>query len=150
MLLTATRSSISFHDFANEMFFQNAKLYICNYIYVLINFVYCYFQEDKSGSAGMSAYERLFGSSRETSLSPPESPGKRMIRGSSGESSLSPIMSPVFKSDAAKAIMQEVGVVSGQKRVHRRIKKRSLTITGSTHPAVMEALQGHNARVSIR
>ena len=98
----------------------------------------------------MSAYERLFGSSRETSLSPPESPGKRMIRGSSGESSLSPIMSPVFKSDAAKAIMQEVGVVSGQKRVHRRIKKRSLTITGSTHPAVMEALQGHNARVSIK
>ena len=96
----------------------------------------------------MSAYERLFGSSRETSLSPPESPGKRMIRGSSGESSLSPIMSPVFKSDAAKAIMQEVGVVSGQKRVHRRIKKRSLTITGS-HPAVLEALQGHNARVSL-
>lgn len=107
-------------------------------------------KEDKSGSAGMSAYERLFGSSRETSLSPPESPGKRMIRGSSGESSLSPIMSPVFKSDAAKAIMQEVGVVSGQKRVHRRIKKRSLTITGSTHPAVMEALQGHNARQSAR
>ena len=114
-----------------------------------MSLIYGYFQEDKSGSAGMSAYERLFGSSRETSLSPPESPGKRMIRGSSGESSLSPIMSPVFKSDAAKAIMQEVGVVSGQKRVHRRIKKRSLTITGSTHPAVMEALQGHNARVSI-
>ena len=115
-----------------------------------MSLIYGYFQEDKSGSAGMSAYERLFGSSRETSLSPPESPGKRMIRGSSGESSLSPIMSPVFKSDAAKAIMQEVGVVSGQKRVHRRIKKRSLTITGSTHPAVMEALQGHNARVSIK
>ena len=138
-----TTSLFCIHDFAKEVFLQNDKLYI------LINYVYYYFQEDKSGSTGMSAYERLFGSSRETSLSPPESPGKRMIRGSSGESSLSPIMSPVFKSDAAKAIMQEVGVVSGQKRVHRRIKKRSLTITGSTHPAVMEALQGHNARVSI-
>lgn len=101
-------------------------------------------KEEKSGNN--SAYERLFGSSRETSLSPPESPSKRMIRGSSGESSLSPIMSPVFKSDAARAIVQEVGVVSGQKRVHRRIKKRSLTITGS-HPAVTEAL--HNAKVKI-
>merc|ERR1712223_1151369 len=103
----------------------------------------------KERSNSVSAYERLFGSSRETSLSPPESPSKRMIRGSSGESSLSPIMSPVFKSDAARAIVQEVGVVSGQKRVHRRIKKRSLTITGS-HPAVLEALQGHNARQSAR
>lgn len=108
-----------------------------------------FLQEEKSGNVAMSAYERLFGSSRETSLSPPESPSKRMIRGSSGESSLSPIMSPVFKSDAAKAIVEEVGVVSGQKRVHRRIKKRSLTVTGS-HPAVLEALQAHNAKVRLR
>ena len=103
-------------------------------------------KEEKSVNS--SAYERLFGSSRETSLSPPESPSKRMIRGSSGESSLSPIMSPVFKSDAARAIVQEVGVVGGaqHRRVHRRIKKRSLTIT-SSHPAVLEALQ--DRKVSI-
>ena len=105
-------------------------------------------REEKSQKTSGSAYERLFGSSRETSLSPPESPGKRMIRGSSGESSLSPIMSPVFKSDAARAIVQEVGVVGGQKRVHRRIKKRSMTITVS-HPAVLEALQNNNAKVRI-
>jgi len=104
-------------------------------------------KEEKSVNS--SAYERLFGSSRETSLSPPDSPSKRMIRGSSGESSLSPIMSPVFKSDAAKAIVQEVGVVGGQRRVHRRIKKRSLTIT-SSHPAVLEALQDRNAKESAR
>ena len=107
-----------------------------------------YHNKGKEEKKSNSAYERLFGSSRETSLSPPESPGKRMIKvGSSGESSLSPIMSPVFKSDAARAIVQEVGVVSGQKRVHRRIKKRSMTIT-SSHPAVLEALHNQNAKVN--
>ena len=108
-----------------------------------------YHNKGKEEKKSNSAYERLFGSSRETSLSPPESPGKRMIKvGSSGESSLSPIMSPVFKSDAARAIVQEVGVVSGQKRVHRRIKKRSMTIT-SSHPAVLEALHNQNAKVKF-
>ena len=109
-----------------------------------------YHNKGKEEKKSNSAYERLFGSSRETSLSPPESPGKRMIKvGSSGESSLSPIMSPVFKSDAARAIVQEVGVVSGQKRVHRRIKKRSMTIT-SSHPAVLEALHNQNAKVNSK
>jgi len=105
-------------------------------------------KEERSNS--VSAYERLFGSSRETSLSPPESPSKRMIRGSSGESSLSPIMSPVFKSDAAKEIIQEVGVgTNGHRKILRRSKKRSMTIT-SSHPAMLEALQNHNEKISAR
>ena len=111
-----------------------------------------YHNKGKAEKKSNSAYERLFGiSSRETSLSPPESPGKRLVKvgTSSGESSLSPIMSPVFKSDAARAIVQEVGVVSGQKRVHRRIKKRSMTIT-SSHPAVLEALHHQNAKVHTK
>lgn len=111
-----------------------------------------YHNKGKAEKKSNSAYERLFGiSSRETSLSPPESPGKRLVKvgTSSGESSLSPIMSPVFKSDAARAIVQEVGVVSGQKRVHRRIKKRSMTIT-SSHPAVLEALHHQNAKEFAR
>ena len=71
-----------------------------------------------------------------------------MIRGSSGESSLSPIMSPVFKSDAAKEIIQEVGVhgANGHRKIHRRSKKRSMTIT-SSHPSMLEALQNHNEKV---
>ena len=70
-----------------------------------------------------------------------------MIRGSSGESSLSPIMSPVFKSDAAKEIIQEVGVgTNGHRKILRRSKKRSMTIT-SSHPAMLEALQNHNEKV---
>ena len=110
-----------------------------------------YHNKGKAEKKSNSAYERLFGSSRETSLSPPESPGKRLVKvgTSSGESSLSPIMSPVFKSDAARAIVQEVGVVSGQKRVHRRIKKRSMTIT-SSHPAVLEALHQQSAKVHTK
>ena len=102
----------------------------------------------KERSNSVSAYERLFGSSRETSLSPPESPSKQtMIRGSSGESSLSPIMSPVFKSDAAKEIIQEVGVgANGHRKIHRRVKKRSMTIT-SSHPSMLEALQNHAEKV---
>jgi hypothetical protein len=105
-------------------------------------------QDDSRPGSSLSAHERLFGSSRETSLSPPESPGKRMIPGSSGESSLSPIMSPIFKSDTARAIVQEVGVNVNYQRVNRRVKKRNLTIS-SSHPAVLEALQDHHAKVSI-
>ena len=106
---------------------------------------YDYGKKERSNS--VSAYERLFGSSRETSLSPPESPSKTMIRGSSGDSSLSPIMSPVFKSDAAKEIIQEVGVgANGHRKIHRRVKKRSMTIT-SSHPSMLEALQNHAEKV---
>merc|ERR1719510_1729474 len=73
-----------------------------------------------------------------------------MIRGSSGESSLSPIMSPVFKSDAAKEIIQEVGVgANGHRKIHRRVKKRSMTIT-SSHPSMLEALQNHAEKLSAR
>ena len=57
-------------------------------------------------------------------------------------------MSPVFKSDAAKEIIQEVGVgTNGHRKILRRSKKRSMTIT-SSHPAMLEALQNHNEKVS--
>ena len=58
-------------------------------------------------------------------------------------------MSPVFKSDAAKEIIQEVGVgTNGHRKIHRRSKKRSMTIT-SSHPSMLEALQNHNEKVCI-
>ena len=57
-------------------------------------------------------------------------------------------MSPVFKSDAAKEIIQEVGVgTNGHRKILKRSKKRSMTIT-SSHPAMLEALQNHNEKVS--
>ncbi len=67
---------------------------------------------------------------------------------SSGESSMSPIASPIFKSDTARAIAQEVGVAVGPAglRNGKNKKKRSLTITGS-QPAVTEALNEHQAKV---
>ena len=97
---------------------------------------------DKQGNSGISAHERLFGSSRETSLSPPSSPEKSFS--SSRVSSTSPITSPIFKSATAKAIIEEVGKNGGSQK--KKNKKRSLTIT-SSHPAVMEAINDHQARL---
>ena len=92
----------------------------------------------------MSAHERLFGSSRENSSSPPESPsGKKGSSISSGDSSMSPIASPIFKSDTARAIAKEVGLVDPKVRA----KKRSLTITGTNPASVIEALNNHHAKV---
>ena len=96
--------------------------------------------------------------------SPPFAGGARRKTGSVGGSSMgsvgsgpsssesggvSTIASPVFKSAAAKAIIQEVGGNSGAgKAVPRskaKVKKRSFTITGSQPAAVLEAIQNHNS-----
>ncbi len=94
----------------------------------------------RPGSA-LSAHERLFGSSRENSLSPPMSPGKNSMA------------SPVFKSATAKAIAEEVGNVGGGAAGRRRSrqqngqqkKQRSHTISGGN--AVTEALNEHQAKM---
>lgn len=59
--------------------------------------------------------------------------------------------SPIFKSAAAKAIIEEVGKtprpsIYANKRAERKDKKRSFTIT-SSQPAVMEALNEHQAKM---
>ena len=56
-------------------------------------------------------------------------------------------MSPIFKSDTARAIAKEVGL--GDLTLNKNAKstkKRSLTISGSS-PAVTEALNNHQAKV---
>eukprot|EP00096_Caligus_rogercresseyi_P002862 TRINITY_DN1519_c0_g1_i1.p1 TRINITY_DN1519_c0_g1~~TRINITY_DN1519_c0_g1_i1.p1 ORF type:complete len:690 (+),score=208.03 TRINITY_DN1519_c0_g1_i1:129-2198(+) len=109
-------------------------------------------KEDRPGSS-LSAHERLFGSSRDNSMSPPVSPQALGVKSGSsgGDSSLSSSFSansPIFKSAAAKAIIQEVGggSSSSSRRLKKRDKKRSYTITGSSSSAVMEALNDHAAR----
>ena len=70
-------------------------------------------------------------------MSPPQSPNKKAS---------SPIaMSPIFKSDTARAIAKEVGL-GDLSRNSKTTKKRSLTISGS-NPAVTEALNNHQAKV---
>ena len=54
--------------------------------------------EIRKSTSSLSAHERLFGSSRENSLSPPMSPGGKAMMAAS----------PVFKSATAKAIAEEV------------------------------------------
>ena len=56
---------------------------------------------------------------------------------------MSPIASPIFKSDTARAIAKEVGLVDPKVRA----KKRSLTITGTNPASVIEALNNHHAKV---
>ena len=56
-------------------------------------------------------------------------------------------MSPIFKSDTARAIAKEVGL-GDLSRNSKTTKKRSLTISGS-NPAVTEALNNHQAKVSL-
>ena len=110
-------------------------------------------QLDERPSSALSAHERLFGSSREASSSPPESPsGKKGSSISSGDSSLSPIMSPIFKSDTARAIAKEVGLVDNNHHLNKntKAKKRSLTITSSNPASVIEALNNHQAKVILK
>ena len=71
---------------------------------------------------------------------------------SSESAGVTTIASPVFKSAAAKAIIQEVGGNSGGggagravPRSKAKVKKRSFTITGSQPAAVLEAIQNHNS-----
>lgn len=56
-------------------------------------------------------------------------------------------MSPIFKSATAKQIAEEVGKHGppGGTKYRRKSKKRSHTIT-SGNPAIMEALNNHDAK----
>merc|ERR1719471_2518598 len=98
--------------------------------------------------SSMSAHERLFGTSRD-SLSPEVSPVKTssMI---STDSSQSAIMSPVFKSAAARAIIEEERKTPMIiPKAKKKGKKRHMTIT-SSHPAVLEAINRHDAKMDLR
>ncbi|CAB4066190.1 unnamed protein product [Lepeophtheirus salmonis] len=110
-------------------------------------------KKDERPSSSLSAHERLFGSSRDNSMSPPISPqilGSKVGSSSGGDSLSSSFSanSPIFKSAAAKAIIQEVGgSAASHRRFKKRDKKRSYTITGdSSSSAVIEALNDHAAR----
>ena len=94
--------------------------------------------------SSMSAHERLFGNSRD-SLSPEVSPIKVNSINSS-DSSQSAILSPVFKSAAAKAIIEEERKTPMIIPKAKKKKKRHMTIT-SSHPAVLEALNRHDAKL---
>lgn len=95
--------------------------------------------------SSMSAHERLFGTSRD-SLSPEVSPVKTNSMVSS-DSSQSAIMSPVFKSAAARAIIEEERKTPMIiPKAKKKGKKRHMTIT-SSHPAVLEAINRHDAKM---
>lgn len=99
----------------------------------------------RPGSA-LSAHERLFGTSRDESMSPDMSPVKSNSIHSS-DSSQSAMMSPIFKSAAARAIIEEerkTPVIIPKAK--KKSKKRHMTIT-SSHPAVLEALNRHDAKM---
>ena len=91
-------------------------------------------------------------------MSPPISPAKKVSTGGgSGPSSSehSAMASPIFKSAAAKAIIEEVGKTPrssayANKRAERKDKKRSFTITGSQPSGVLEALNAHEAKSRSR
>jgi hypothetical protein len=95
-------------------------------------------------NSALSARERLFGSSRESSMSPPTSPGGGSAAGSSV------VASPIFKSDTARQIAEEVGRVTGGPRLRRARKQRSNTIGGGNSVAIAEALQAEQARLVRR
>ncbi len=113
----------------------------------------------RPGSA-LSAHERLFGSSRESSMSPPTSPASGASGSKYGSqesnSNLSAMQSPVFKSDTARRIAQEIGKVGGggRRRSGGHSKQRSHTISGGSglggNPAVAEALRAHQAKMASR
>merc|ERR1711915_328515 len=67
--------------------------------------------------------------------------------GNSSDSNQSAMMSPIFKSAAARAIIEEERktpvIIPKAKKKH---KKRHMTIT-SNHPAVLEALNRHDAKM---
>ena len=99
--------------------------------------------------SSLSAHERLFGVSRDESLSPDMSPAKSTSLASS-DSAQSALMSPVFKSAAARAIIEEerktpmiIPRAGGKKKSSR--KQRHMTVTGSHPSAVLEAISRHEA-----
>ena len=90
------------------------------------------------------------------SLSPEVSPVKQQGGGSLGssdssQSTVPAIMSPVFKSAAARAIIEEERKTPIQiiPKAKKKGKKRHMTIT-SSHPAVLEALSRHDAKMDLR
>lgn len=101
-------------------------------------------QESCSGSrpgSALSAHERLFGVSRDESISPDMSPAKSSL--ASSDSTQSALMSPVFKSAAARAIIEEERKTPMIiPKAKKKNKKRHMTIT-SSHPAVLEAINRH-------
>jgi len=103
--------------------------------------------------SSLSAHERLFGTSREESLSPDMSPVKSSsIASSDSQASSQAMLSPVFKSAAARAIIEEERKTPVQiipKARKKPMKKRHMTISGS-QPAVQEALARHDGNTRTR
>ena len=89
------------------------------------------------------------------SLSPEVSPvkagGGSLGSSDSSQSTVPAIMSPVFKSAAARAIIEEERKTPIQiiPKAKKKGKKRHMTIT-SSHPAVLEALSRHDAKMDLR
>jgi len=101
-------------------------------------------QGSRPGSS-MSAHERLFGTCRDDSMSPDMSPAKNSLASTDTASSTqSALMSPVFKSAAAKAIIEEERKTTPMiiPKARKKNKKRNMTIT-SSNPAVLEAINRH-------
>ena len=102
----------------------------------------------RPGSA-LSAHERLFGcttTAAESLSSVDNSPTKSASLASDSSSAASALMSPVFKSAAARAIIEEerkTPMIIPKARKKAR-KQRNMTIT-SSHPAVLEAVNRHEA-----
>jgi len=104
--------------------------------------------------SSLSAHERLFGTSREESLSPDMSPVKSSsIASSDSQASSQAMLSPVFKSAAARAIIEEERKTPVQiipKARKKPMKKRHMTISGSQPTAVQEALARHDVNSRTR
>jgi len=138
--------SVSVNNYNNSTYHRNQQ--IPNF---KIGEFYKQKYNDSIGSrpgSSLSAHERLFGASRDDSLSPdpPISPTKSSSINSS-DSCQSAMMSPVFKSAAARAIIEEerktpVNIIP---KARKKNKKRHMTISGS-NPAVMEALSAQQAK----
>ena len=97
--------------------------------------------------SSMSAHERLFGCSvGAESLSSVDNSPTKSASLASDSSAASALMSPVFKSAAARAIIEEerkTPMIIPKARKKNR-KQRHMTIT-SSHPAVLEAINRHEA-----
>ena len=77
--------------------------------------------------------------------------GSSLGSSDSSQSTVPAIMSPVFKSAAARAIIEEERKTPIQiiPKAKKKGKKRHMTIT-SSHPAVLEALSRHDAKMDLR
>jgi len=106
---------------------------------------------DSRPGSSMSAHERLFGVSRDESISPDMSPAKVSLA-SSDSSAPSALMSPVFKSAAARAIIEEERktpmIIPKAKKKNRA--RRHMTVTGSQPAAVLEAISRHEKMEAVR